>query len=70
MIYVILESRGETILSPLESPRWEYVKLELPVPCPQLCGGSHYTVCMKRSRDGKGMEEKEIRQRENELEER
>lgn len=57
-IYIKLESRGESIILPLESPNWEYVKMELPGPCPQPCRGSHCIVCKKRSRDGKGMEER------------
>lgn len=57
-IYIKLETRGESIIFPLESPNWEYVKMELPEPCPQSRRGSHYTVCKKRSRDGKGMEER------------
>ena len=58
-IYIKLEARGESIVLPLESPSWEYVKVELPVPCPPLSRGSHYTVCIKRSGDGKGMEERD-----------
>lgn len=70
-IYIKLEARGESILFPLESPNWEYVKMELLAPCPQHVEEAT-AQSGRRSREmGKvWRREKEMRASENELQER